>query len=601
MGPCECGGVDYDGEEIVGVGSGGHGEKECGSSSSPPAFPPFLKQKKKLTSQNKKSKKSTNRRTGNKFVIAMATTSCSWTNRRSALAHLTHKKHNIMSRAKLLLRSVIDKPSSSLTRCATASITANNAASSTPTGKIVLIGGPSSSHRSMPFKHIIRGQIMSTHHHDLHTTRVSSLPLRPQSTMTMTSATSLEDDDTDSNNGSSNDNNNNSTSTPFLLADIGEGITEVELLQWYIHPGDTVSQFDRICEVQSDKAAVEITSRFDGVVERLCGNVGDMMGVGRPLLYITTTTTTTTTSSSSSSSNSTASFSSTPPATVPAINNVEAKDDIPPVSTKYYPSHYSNNDSDKVGGGGTASEMDGSRRNENISIIASSAKVLTSPAVRKLIKENGIDLGRIQGSGTGGRVLKGDVLKMIDPTYDGNSYIIGRGDNNRMTASNSNNIHTTPTISNNAEPIPPPIIPKEKATSTTTVVVPIRGYNRSMVKSMTLSLQVPHMIYSDEINIDALTSVRDSLRPLATEMGITKKLSHMPFFIKATSLALLKYPIMNSTIDVENMTLTLHNEHRIGVAVDTVRGLTVPVIRKCQEKSVLEIALELNRLYSLAS
>ena len=66
---------------------------------------------------------------------------------------------------------------------------------------------------------------------------------------------------------------------PFLLADIGEGIAEVELLQWFVQPGDTVSQFDRLCEVQSDKATVEITSRYDGVVSEQCGNVGDMIQV----------------------------------------------------------------------------------------------------------------------------------------------------------------------------------------------------------------------------------------------------------------------------------------------------------------------------------
>ena len=65
----------------------------------------------------------------------------------------------------------------------------------------------------------------------------------------------------------------------FLLADIGEGIAEVELLQWFVQPGNTVSQFDRLCEVQSDKATVEITSRYDGVVSEQCGNVGDMIQV----------------------------------------------------------------------------------------------------------------------------------------------------------------------------------------------------------------------------------------------------------------------------------------------------------------------------------
>jgi 2-oxoisovalerate dehydrogenase E2 component (dihydrolipoyl transacylase) len=73
---------------------------------------------------------------------------------------------------------------------------------------------------------------------------------------------------------------------PFLLADIGEGIAEVELLQWFVNVGDEVKQFDKICEVQSDKATVEITSRYDGVVDSLNGEVGDMMIVGEPLMMI---------------------------------------------------------------------------------------------------------------------------------------------------------------------------------------------------------------------------------------------------------------------------------------------------------------------------
>jgi 2-oxoisovalerate dehydrogenase E2 component (dihydrolipoyl transacylase) len=130
-----------------------------------------------------------------------------------------------------------------------------------------------------------------------------------------------------------------------------------------------------------------------------------------------------------------------------------------------------------------------------------------------------------------------------------------------------------------------------------------------MVKTMTSSLRVPHMVYSDEINVNALTEVRDSLRPLYANHSSRdrnndknaerKKLTYMPFFVKAASLALSEYPALNSTIDVEGMTLTYHGEHRIGIAVDTPRGLAVPVIGGCQDRSVLEIAEELNRLYSL--
>ena len=98
-----------------------------------------------------------------------------------------------------------------------------------------------------------------------------------------------------------------------------------------------------------------------------------------------------------------------------------------------------------------------------------------------------------------------------------------------------------------------------------------------MVKTMTTSLQVPHMVYSDEVNVDALTAVRDSLRPLHAarqhaiggdhpKMG---KLTYMPFFVKAASLALTAFFILNSNIDVGEMTLTYHDKHWIGITVDT--------------------------------
>ncbi|EOD19118.1 3-methyl-2-oxobutanoate dehydrogenase, partial [Emiliania huxleyi CCMP1516] len=77
-----------------------------------------------------------------------------------------------------------------------------------------------------------------------------------------------------------------SSAQPFMLADIGEGIAEVEVLQWFVKPGDTVDQFDRICEVQSDKATVEISSPYVGTIESLEYEVGSIAKVGTPLLHI---------------------------------------------------------------------------------------------------------------------------------------------------------------------------------------------------------------------------------------------------------------------------------------------------------------------------
>ncbi|KAL7530458.1 hypothetical protein ACHAWF_003384 [Thalassiosira exigua] len=213
----------------------------------------------------------------------------------------------------------------------------------------------------------------------------------------------------------------------------------------------------------------------------------------------------------------------------------------------------------------------------------STTKVLTSPAVRKLGREHGIDLSTVAGTGPRGRVLKADVLKLL-------------GAKEGRSASPP----PPPTQMGSAQTTTPPAAATKAASTEEDTVIPIRGYHRRMVKSMASSLQVPHMTYTDDVNVDALTSVRDSLRPMAKKLGV-EKLTYLPFFVKAASLAMNEYPAVNSSIDVENMTLTHRKEHNVGVAVDTPRGLAVPVVRGCQDRSVLEIAAELARLFALAS
>lgn len=387
-----------------------------------------------------------------------------------------------------------------------------------------------------------RMTLLAYHHRTISTTA-----------MTLKSAVPLSYDEEDSMSPSSSE-TTKTNSTPFLLADIGEGISEVEVLQWFVKPGDTIAQFDRVCEVQSDKANVEITSRFDGTIVSLCGNVGDMMLVGKPLLYITT---------AADESSDIASSSGGEAQQVAFEDDQKDKPINQPIDLNTNLTSYNKGMKEQ-----TTSEEREVRK-----------KVLTSPAVRKLCKEHNIDLGKVNGTGPKGIILKSDVLSIISMSSSDDTAAT-------TTFSSSKSTHEK-TISS----------PMQLEEDT---VIPIRGYNRLMVKSMTASLQVPHMVFSEEINVNNLTEVRDSLRPLATEHGVTK-LTYLPFFIKASSLAMLKYPVLNSTIDIDEMTLTYHAEHHIGIAVDTKKGLAVPVVKSCQNKSVLEIALELNRLYSLVS
>ena len=355
------------------------------------------------------------------------------------------------------------------------------------------------------------------------------------------SAALVDDDDTD---------HDNTKVVPFLLADIGEGIAEVELLQWFVEPGMRVQQFDRVCEVQSDKATVEITSRFDGVIDSLNGQVGDMISVGSPLLHIAVED-----SASTPSPDPPASA----PTPVPTLHNIDDKQDrlhIPQVASTF--PEYDNYDDTGA----------------NEAKLRAPSKVLATPAVRKLGMDHDIDLGSIAGTGPKGRILKGDLLKIIK-------------------AKEGAPVYQPPTGIARTSSAGEPVLATEEDT-----VVPIRGYNRLMVKSMTESLQVPQMCYSDEVNMNALKLCREELKPLAASQGV--KLSYLPLLIKAASLAIADYPVLNSSINVEDFTLTYHNDHNIGVAMDSPRGLVVPVIKKCQSLSILDIARELTRLQEAA-
>ena len=329
---------------------------------------------------------------------------------------------------------------------------------------------------------------------------------------------------------------------PFLLADIGEGIAEVEVLQWFVQPGDEVKQFDKICQVQSDKANVEITSRFDGIIESLATNTdcssGDMVRVGTPLVHLWV-----------EHSNDT--------------NNDHNG------GTKVAPLHNVDLEQDKL----------------HIPAFASSfqtPKVLATPAVRRLSMEYSLDLGNVVGSGPKGRVLKSDVLQMLQQS--------GRID----TPVNEDDERSPGSL----VPGQPRVNPRLEETESTRTfsqhgrlddeTVPIRGYNRLMVKTMTESLSIPHMCYADEINMNEMLRARKSVA------GI--KLSILPFAVKAASLAMTDYPVLNSSLNLQEMTITYHANHNIGVAMDTPRGLAVPVVKACQELSILQISQELDRL-----
>jgi len=335
-----------------------------------------------------------------------------------------------------------------------------------------------------------------------------------------------------------------SSIVPFKLADIGEGIAEVELMKWFVKDGDKVKSFDRLCEVQSDKATVEITSRFDGVIAKIHHAEGSIVKVGEALVDIQTTL---------ASDNG------------KLTSEKRQKESTTGTHTKATPHQSLTIDDDEV--------------NNN--------QTFATPAVRKIAKENNISLSNIVGTGPKNRVTKEDVLLYLQ-----------RGSKSvpsvTISARTTSNAAASPEVGSFEK------INNRNLVQSGDQRVAIRGIQRLMVKSMNAAAQVQHLTYCEEVQFNKFKSLRDNLKgELHKRFGI--KLSYMPLLIKATSLALIQYPMLNATVNADVTEIVYHSQHNIGVAMDTPKGLIVPVIKSVQSKSIVEIALELNLLQDAAS
>ncbi|KAH7270117.1 2-oxoacid dehydrogenases acyltransferase-domain-containing protein [Fusarium redolens] len=340
---------------------------------------------------------------------------------------------------------------------------------------------------------------------------------------------------------------------PVVLADIGEGIVECEVIQWFVEPGARVEEFSPLCEVQSDKASVEITSRFSGVVKKLHYEAGEMAKVGKPFVDIDIE-------------------GEAKAEEVDAVSNQQAdKEDVPPPPPTETQA--------------AQIEQQASLETPVETPVKEKGKCATiaTPAVRHLSKELKVDIADVEGTGKDGRVLKEDIYKFIKE---------------RDAKDGAQQVAPTPTSSK----------PQDTLVQAETVV-PLSNTQLQMFKTMTRSLTIPHFLYADEVDFSSLVELRKRLnRVIAkgpTVEGQPGKLSYLPFIIKAVSLALNQYPMLNARVDVDPKTnkpcLVHRSQHNIGIAMDTTGGLVVPVIKNVASLNILSIAAELSRLQALAS
>ena len=301
----------------------------------------------------------------------------------------------------------------------------------------------------------------------------------------------------------------------FNLPDVGEGLSEGEIVRWHVAPGDAVTADQIIVDVQTDKAVVEIPAPVGGTVRTLGGEVGDVVPVGALLAVI-----------------------ETDGAVRAPVGEAETRPEPKPAAAVPPPA------------------------------AARSARVLASPATRKLAAELGVDLAAVPGTGNRGQVTRDDVRRA------------GEGG--------------APTPSA-ARPRRAAVLAPEGEDR----IEPLRGLRRQIAIAVAAAWRdIPHILTAHQIDAESLIAARRALNEEYGGEGV--KLSYLPLFVKACVAALRRHPRFNASLDMDKGEIVYRHRCNIGIATATPDGLIVPVVHDADRKSILDIAREIEALAAAA-
>ncbi len=318
----------------------------------------------------------------------------------------------------------------------------------------------------------------------------------------------------------------------FRLPDIGEGVAEGEVVQWFVHEGDSIQEDAPLVSVLTDKANVEIPSPKAGRVAKIHAQVGEKVKVGGLLVTIETA----------------AGLAEKAPGPPAPADGASRAPPVAPVAARPPPAP----------------------------TAPASGPVLASPYLRRLAAERGIDLGQVRGSGPGGRIVEADLAP--SPTAS------GAGEGAPPPAP------TAPAVSAGAPPVRP-----ASAEGDVSERIPIRGLRRVIADHMAESKhKAAHFTYVEEVDVSELVRVRDRMAKHVEQQGV--RLSYLPFIVKGIVAALKAHPRLNSTVDDPRNELVVHSAYNIGIATAAPDGLLVPVVHHAETRSILQLAREIQDL-----
>lgn len=320
----------------------------------------------------------------------------------------------------------------------------------------------------------------------------------------------------------------------FKFPDIGEGLEEGTIVEWHVEKGQRVKMGDSLVTMETDKVVTAIPSPRDGVIAAKFGKVGETIHVGSALVEI----------------------------------------DIAGVEGEAAVEEAAKTEAVNEEGAGVVGTLEVAGNNAVLSAskegvetssatLSRSQKVLATPVARALAKDSGLDINNVKGTGPAGRVTKDDILRELS-------------DSSKSKISSKNS----------------PVNDKAVLTEPLVEIEPLSQIRKTIAKNMIQSKHnAAHMTVFEEVEISELDKVRKRYKEVYSQSGV--KLTYLAFIIKATALSLKKFRALNAEMDMERGNMIYKKYYNIGIAIDTVKGLVVPVIRNADKLTIKEIALEI--------
>lgn len=345
------------------------------------------------------------------------------------------------------------------------------------------------------------------------------------------------------------------SSFEFKLPDIGEGVTEGEVVEWHVKAGDAVEEDQPMVEVMTDKATVTIGAPRKGVIAELRYPVGATAKVGTVLVVLDLV------GSGPKAAPANAAPAAAAKPSKPAVSDGPVATAVGDIREGLPGSSFFNERAPA-----TAKKSNGHETSYF------EEKPLATPATRKLARELGVDLRNVRPSGSDRRVTRDDVL-----AFAGGS----------PRAQETKSVETKSVETKSA----PVSIARAEADERK----PFVGIRRRIAERMQHAKNTAaHFTFVEECNCDRLVELRAKMKGAAEARGV--KLTYLPFIVKAVVAALKRHPVLNSALDEATNELVTRRSYHIGIAAATDSGLMVPVLRDADRLSLLEVASEIERL-----